>query len=338
MNNFLNHYLKTLCVSASILLAGCAGRYEHALRFNPREPLRVAILPFYQVSEGRHVTATDTNTLLDDIPLLSVRLEESPAEYVKDAVETALDSSGLDLVPTGYVNTQLSHHGYRNKGVTDFQKLLKVSPKALCEILLCDVLLYGKVTEWDRSYYAIQSVTTVGVELMMIRANDGKVVYNAIGHDQTSRGITKIPTGLSSIVIEPILGLDNEIIKDLARNVSEKLVAPLSLKTRPEALKTAAPTILASSHDAVSGTISRNEPLTVVMLGSAGKNASFSIGKVIVDIPMNELDPGHYIGDFYPLSSDTFKGEQVTVRLGDDVGRISEQRVGVSTVTLSASR
>ena len=74
------------------------------------------------------------------------------------------------------------------------------------------------------------------------------------------------------------------------------------------------------------------------MLGSGGSIATFSIGNQIENIPMVETTEGHYIGEYYPLPTDLFQSEPVTVRLVDSVGRETSQKVGKGSVTLTVGK
>jgi hypothetical protein len=159
------------------------------------------------------------------------------------------------------------------------------------------------------------------------------VIFASESKDSETRGLTKGPTGLSDIVLEPLKGLDNAIITDLARSVAKKALEPLQLTSRPEYLEQPSPVILSSAHDCQTGTISLNGKLTVVAFGSPGKTGIFSIGNVALDIPMTERKPGHYVGEFVPLSSDSFQQQFVVVSLKDSVGRVSLQRLAKTPVS-----
>jgi hypothetical protein len=216
----------------------------------------------------------------------------------------------------------------------DLARVFAADPATLCsKVLSCDAVMYGKVTSWDRSYYGVQAVATVGIQLKLISARTKKTLYQIDAKDSDSRGITKGPTGFSNLVIEPLKGLDNEIITDLARSVVDTSIDPLSNRDRPEFLSSSAPFIIASAHDASSGVISKRGTLTVVALGSAGTTASFDLGTTAQGIPMLERAPGHYIGEFVPLSSDSFKDQSVIVTFKDSFGRKTSQRIVTAAVS-----
>ncbi|NDC37668.1 MAG: hypothetical protein EBZ48_06400, partial [Proteobacteria bacterium] len=87
------------------------------------------------------------------------------------------------------------------------------------------------------------------------------------------------------------------------------------------------PSIYAAAHTGASSEAIRSRGLSVMMIGSRKRSASFSIGQVIVNVPMAERAPGQYIGEFIPLPSDHFENEPVVVTLLDEFGRATTQTV-----------
>jgi Putative bacterial lipoprotein (DUF799) len=330
--------IRHILIIGLILISACSSKYQHDLFFNASEPLRVAVLPFVQVNKNGQVIDGKSELLLDNVSLVSSKSTLPPSSYVRNLVQDELTKSGLDLVSPSLVDANLSHNGFddlsRNPPF-QLEKILLASPDELCSKLFsCDAVLFGKITNWDRDYYAIQSVNTVGIELKLISAKDKKVLFSSVAKDSDSRGITKGPTGFSNILIEPIKGLDNQIILDLARKVVGKMLSPLHMENRPEFLQSAPPAIFASAHDAESGSLSKDSALTVVALGSSKNLASFSIGNIIENIPMIEKESGHYIGKYIPLKSDSFSNQAVYVALTDQFGRTTRQKLGTNSLSL----
>lgn len=323
-------------VLAALYLFGCAGTYKNSIQFNPLEPVRVAVLPFAFTDEHGEIVAPDKSLLIDQVGLVSSKLKDTPNQYVQKLVQKHLSQTALDVVSPALVDAQISHHGLLDaSGAYDYRRIFSANPDELCtKLLSCDAVLVGKVTRWERSYYGLQSVARVSVSLTLISARGGRVLFETAGEDSEGRGITKVPTGLSDLVIEPIKGLSNEIIQTLAESVVDKALSPLYVKNRPEFLQSGPPALFASAHDAVNGEIRRDRPLTVVALGSPGGSASFSIGDAVLNVPMAEKDEGHYIGEFYGLPSDHFSAAQVSVRLTDRFGRSTVQRLARNLVSL----
>lgn len=315
--------LATLC-------AGCASSYKHTLSFNPSEPIRIAVLPFAQVDENGQLTRVDESLLIDNVALVSSKLKQTPAQFVQTEVQSELSKASLDVVTPAIVEAAFVHNGYtlpETKPVElDLSKIFAAQPKEICtKLLSCDAILYGTVTKWNRSYYGIQSVSTVGLKLKLVSAHNNKVLFETTAEDSDSRGITKGPTGFSNLVLEPLKGLDNGIITALADDVVENALKPLNRQSRPEFLNVAPPAIVAAAHTAPGGTIPPNGRLTIIVLGSPSQTASFSIGNRIIDMPLVERSPGHYVGEYIPLPTDRFQNQPVSVSLQDEAGRTTRQ-------------
>ena len=323
-------FLLALCSSAS----GCAGTYKQQLDFDPAEPLRVAVLPFVYVDDSGKIIPEDADLLVDKIGLVSSELGEKPTSFVQSLVTSNLKRTSLDIIPPAIVENALLHNGLGHGIEPDLARIYAIPPKDLCQTLGCDALVYGYVSEWDRSYYVAQSVSSVGIEVKIVNASTGKVLYTAKAEDSTSRGITKGPTGWASLGLEPIKGLDNSIITDLTRTMVQKMLNPLAVKQRPEVLEEAPPAVFASSHDSRNGQISRTGGLTVLAFGTPGIQAAFSIGDKVLNVPMVEKEKGHYIGEYFPLPGEKFGQETVKVTFTDTHGRTVDQIIGVGPVTV----
>ena len=217
----------TLCP----LLLGCAAKTNHTLKFNPTEPIRVAVVPFVHVDTQGNIVEPDASLFIDRISFVSSAAGSSPADLLADMTRQKLiDRTALDLLSPPLVRSELVHHGFAAPDLTiDRAKVFNSKASDLCQHhLQCDAVLFGKVLRWDRSYYGLQAVATVGLELTLISARDNQVLFTTRGEDSDSRGITKGPTGIRDLLIAPVQGLDSKIVLDLAERLVSKLLAPLT--------------------------------------------------------------------------------------------------------------
>lgn len=322
-----------------ILILGftaCAGQYKESLNFNPEEPLRVAVLPFVQLDQENKIIEGESRLFTDNLDLDTNKGDLSPAQIVRKAVLSELSESGLDLVSSALVDIDLPHRGLASSdGKINLEKLLKTDPKQICnDFLNCDALLYGTIKRWDRSYYGVQSVNSIELELKLVSVVTNRVLFFATATDSESRGITKIPTGISSVVLEPLRGLDSEIIENLAQQMVAKMLKSLRIDSRPAFLESSPPVIYATSYFPEADRIDRNQPLIVLAYGSANQTATFSIGTVIKNIPMIERSPGHYYGEYLPLDLDRFSNSEVRVEIRDRFGRKSHEAIALGGISL----
>ncbi|MCB0358315.1 MAG: DUF799 family lipoprotein [Bdellovibrionales bacterium] len=328
-----------LAVSVPLITSGCAGTFSHTLSYDPAQPLRVAVLPFVMVDRDGAIIAVEDGTLaLDSVPGLSAELSDTPPELLRKAVQRELRNTQLDPLAPYLVNVELPHHGFAfDDGTVDLKKLYTVPTSQICTHFLdCDAALYGRVTAWDRAYYGIQSVNTVGLRLTLVDAKTNRVLFESEAEDSESRGLTKGPTGYSSLVLEPIRGLDSEIISDLSDRLVLEMLKPLSNMGQQAEDKTPPPSIFAASFDGSSARLQRGEPLTVLAFADPGLQAWFALGNSIQHVPMSERRAGHYYGEFVPLSFDAFSNEYVTVFVKDARGRVTSQRLPGERLTLTA--
>ena len=320
----------------ALLFTGCASSYTSEVAFNPLEPIRVVVLPFAQVGEDGSVKIDDSAIAVDQVALISTPREDSPEEIVRKAALQTLARTSLDVVAPAVVDAELVHHGFGKKDLSvDRTALFAAAPAEICtHMLACDAVLYGRIINWSRDYYAIQTVNSVTLDLRLVGARDSKLLFRSQATDTESRGITKGPTGYSNLVLEPIKGLDSEIIAQLSERMVQRMLAPLTTDSRPEFLKSAPPAIFAAAHDVPSGVLVRTDPLTVLAFGSPNQTASFSLGDTIQNIPMFERDPGNYIGEYFPLPTDSFDSQQIVVHITDSFGRTTSRPLRNPPVTL----
>lgn len=331
----MRRYSAAFMICLLLLISGCTVRYDQKVNFEISEPLRVAVLPFMQRdSRGEIVQSEYVVFQRPNLPDREKNKEDPPARNVQQIALSELRETSLDIVPPNLVTAHLVHHGFVKEFDFDYQKILDTSPQALCDMLVCDALLYGEILEWSQTYYAIQSVSTVRLRLKLVRASDGAVLYESDSQDSDSRGLTKGPTGYTSLVLEPLKGLREGVILDLAKVVVSKALAPLQVKDRPEVLDSPRPAIFAATHNGREGKIDPHGSLVVLMTGSEAKSGSFSIGNFVENIPMIEVDAMHYMGEYFPLDTDTFSTLPVTVQLMDKYGRTTTQNVDLGPVSL----
>lgn len=315
-----------------ILATGCSSTYKHSLDFNPSEPLRVMIAPFVQVDSSGTVVDDSVNRAGTKI-----RKADRPTVFLRRLVQNELSKSQLDVFPASLVDSELSHHGYAHTDMSpNLEKIAKTAPAELCTHLLnCDAVMYGTVRDWSRDYYAVQTVNSMALDLRLVSARDGKVIFSSSAKDSDSRGLSKGPTGFSDLVIEPIRGLDKDILNDLSRKVVAKMLEPLRSKARPEYLEDAPPSIYGSVHDGSNGAFSVSKPLTVLAYATPHMALTFSIGSVVESVPMNEIEEGRYYGQYYPLPGDAFAEQPVTISITDKYGRSSRESVTNGPVSLA---
>ena len=315
----------------------CSATFNHKLNYNPKESIRVAVLPFAQVDESGAFIENEGTLAVDEIPIIFSETKGSPEALSRKLVYAELSRTSIDVVSPFFVDIDLPHRGFAHAdGRFDHKKIFATHPSVYCKQFLdCDAVLFGTIHKWDRSYYGVESSNEIDIELKLVAADSGKVLYQARASDSEGRGLTKGPTGYSSLVIEPIRGLDSDLIEGLARRTISTMLRPLRSKGINPEDKTSPPAVYAASHDADSGVINEGSAFLVVAFASSGMNASFSIGEYVRGVPMFETSPGHYAGEYWLLPGQSFSTQTVKVTLIDSLGRSSSLEVDSGSVSAS---
>ena len=324
----------------SAFLTSCSGTYTHKIDFSPYEPIRVAVLPFRQLDAEGKLIEEKGDLLIDDVPLISSEAYDSPVALARQLMLAELKKTSLDIISPALVDIDLPHRNlaYPN-GKFNLERIFEVPANTYCEDFLdCDAVLFGTIKRWDRDYYGIQSNNEIEIEIKIISAKSDKVLFEATAKDSESRGLTKGPTGYSSLILEPLKGLDSNLVEDLARRMISTMLEPLKVKNKKSVNDTPPPAIFAVSHDAVNGEVSRKKPLLVVAYASKDAQASFSIGNYLRRLPMIEHSPGHYIGEYWPLEEEKFEKQTLYVNVKDTKGRETRLEVDSGPVSLTAKK
>ena len=310
---------KSLVAIASILvnIYGCSSNTKNSLNYEPSRRLRVAVLPFVKVNDvGEIVEDEDGRLLIDNLSLSSFPVNETPTQTIRRILISTLQGTNLNLVSQDLIDVDIPHNGFSLPGnKIDYKKLYSTSAKKLCGSFLdCDAVLFGKLVRWDRSYYGVESVHEVAAELTLVSARDDKVLYDSKGSDFETRGLTKGPTGFSSIVTEPIQGLDSKITENLARTLIQEMLEPLTIKMDKNVdMLLPPPAIFAAAYTSRNTIVSATNPLSILAMASPGSVLSATIQGTEIEIPLFENSPSHYSGKYYPLETDKVDTDKIVL-------------------------
>lgn len=203
-------------IAFAVLLIGC-GNAKQALISdnmigNVQNPamLKIAVLPF------------ESNSLINS---------SEEADYIRRQVFLNLKRGGYNLVEKFVVDGTLQENDL------SFPFINEISPQRLGEILGADAIIYGKVTNWNRSYLAIHASITIGAKIKLVDSRNGEILCESKYKKTDFNGLFKVPTGISSAVISPIVFVakkDNQyrLADEVTREMMLFLVKP-NLKKAP---------------------------------------------------------------------------------------------------------
>lgn len=323
----------TRALLALVLLAcgGCSSAWHRrAEGFDPRVPLRVAVLPFIDRAEGDSFASAPFTLALDVLPVLSDdrAVRERAASIFREKFQGNLHRTHLDIVDLFVVDSLLAHRGLEAASLYEADRA--EAARLLGEALGADAVLFGTVLEWDREYYLVESITRAGLAVELRDTVSGALLFESEVHDVEASGVSKLPIeytpdgAVQSVLLESIKGLANTKFLTLSDDVARKIVEGLAPPAEERALGRA-PEVFFVAHSAA-GPLAPGDELVVVAIGSPDARATFSVGDG-PPVPMTESCPGRYRGTLRVSAAHAWKGERLTVRL------VSRQLLG-STMTV----
>jgi hypothetical protein len=160
-------------------------RFEIFDKFYTNPPRKIAILPFDNLVGG--------NYILNSVPIPRHSDEKADGwnwTYANRLRRyffghfAAREFADIELM---YVDNMLKALKIQNSN-----DLYKVPAQELGEILGADALIYGKVTEYKNSYYALFRQIRIGLSIKCVSTNDGSILFEGeqVRHDNEIRVAT----------------------------------------------------------------------------------------------------------------------------------------------------
>jgi len=90
-----------------------------------------------------------------------------------------------------------------------------------------DSVLRGTVTDWGRHYLVLESWVKAAMQLELLDAQSGEVIWSKTKKNSRTAGLLKGPTGFQSIAIAPIMGLKTSHLERVANELTRTLANDL---------------------------------------------------------------------------------------------------------------
>ena len=283
-----------------LALAGCTGS-SMELKTSPEFAAirsggyRLAVMPF-SVSADRDGFLTEALGGLGDLLALEAVNENAPpttkaATVMRRAFTASLAGGPFQVADLWTIDTELTHAGFSAEARQEQENARRIA-----EMLDVDGVLFGDVTEWNRSYYVAQSVQRAGLRIRIFDRRKGETIYDAHRTEQQGSGISGGPTGQLSVLTSPVEGLKGSTLPVLARLLARNAARELSGVDPASEFDLAssrgdAPRIVFTSV-ALPGSkpLRSGEIVTVVAVGTPGAEVRFDIGRWRTGIPMIQRD------------------------------------------------
>ena len=194
-----------------------------------------------------------------------------------------------------------------------YQKIVAgeyVSPQKIGQLLGVDAVVYGEVLSLGKIYALVYSENYAGLRARMVHSNTGQTIWELEHSIHLRSGDMPLSLpNLATALFKTAINHEQATHMQAASELCMEMVATIP---NPTALTEPPPKIQALVHNGAGKLLRPGDYLKVVMLGDKGQNASWSIPSLIDDLPMEEKDPGVYIGAYQVQSHDRLHHGRIT--------------------------
>lgn len=212
---------------------------DQARSFHPEVKfLRVADAAARQALKGmpnpamsaHEVTASAAASGRARLAILPFEAKRQPWQPAADALRqdmaASLQESDFDVLELQGIDAALKDHGWMpGQSVT----------VDAAGALGADVLLRGTVTDWGRSYAVVESWVKAELQLEVVDAASGTVLWSEKKRNTRQAGLLKGPTGYQSVVVAPLTGMSagnlQRVETHLAREMAQDVATSAAVRT-----------------------------------------------------------------------------------------------------------
>lgn len=172
----------------------------------------------------------------------------------------------------------------------------------ICQKLNIDGFVTGNVKEYGKIYAVLYSQTAVslGVQFRSCR-NAGFIWQKDVTETKRDGDIPLSLTGLAAAMLSTYMRHQDITALEVAAKLSMKLTLDIP---NPSSLRAVPPEIKFFLHNASGRLLVPGEMLKVVMRGAPGAQGYWTIPGVVSRLPLEEKEPGIYIGQYKVRSDD----------------------------------
>jgi len=171
-----------------------------------------------------------------------------------------------------------------------------VSPQKLGQLLGVDAVIYGDVISLGRMYALVYSDSQAGLKAKMVRCSDAKPVWELEHTIHIEEGEVPLsPIGLASAVFKTALSHHQATHLKAASELCMQMIATMP---NPPGVSEPPPKIQVLVHNGAGRLLQPGDTIKVAMIGEKNQIASWSIPPLIENLPMEEKQPGVYIGAY----------------------------------------
>lgn len=192
--------------------------------------------------------------------------------------------------------------------------VLELKPAEVCQSLGCDGLVYGRITDFKKVYAAVYSQLGVEAEVWIVNTKTGKEVLrlkDAVRYHEG--GVPMSPLGLIMTAVSTAMNLREiqqiRLVSELAYKLNEKIPSPSGIAAEDR------PAIKEVLTNIKEGPFGKGKIIRAGLEGDKSMVAMFDIGNYKKNIPMKEVKPGIYTGEYLVMPGDNIKDMPIIVSL-----------------------
>jgi len=277
--------------------------------------LFVSILLIVVLSVCTIAAAEDLPGTIAIMPFLNETNEADIAAITRKSFYNHFSSKPYRDVELALVDEKVIHlEKSTGKNITE------LSPDEICSAIGCDGIVYGKVTEYTKAFAALYSQLAIETEVWMVNAKTGKEMFRFKDSVRYHGGnIPLTPLGLVMSAVSAAMNLRDvqqiRMVNELCHKLNEKIPSPGG--TAIENL----PSIKDVLTNVKEGPFGKGKIVKVGLEGDKGLVATFDIGNFKKGIPMREVNPGIYMGEYLVIRGDNARDMPVIASLKRPGGR-----------------
>ena len=259
--------------------------------------------------EAQAIAEEELPRIVAVLPFQNDTEERGIANQVRKAFYNHFSSKPYRDIEPSIVDEKIVHLE-KSTGKT----VLELKPAEVCQSLGCDGLVYGKVTDYKKVYAVAYSQLGVEAEVWIVSAKTGKEVLrlkDAVRYHEG--GVPLSPLGIIMTAVSTAMNLREiqqvRLVNELAHKFNEKIPSPSGMAAEDR------PVIKEVLTNIKEGPFGKGKIIRAGLEGDKSMVAMFDIGNYKKNIPMKEVKPGIYTGEYLVLPGDNIKDMPIVATL-----------------------
>jgi hypothetical protein len=278
----------------------------------------VKVPKFLREAATKKQPQAELPTIIAVMPFANETQENDAAERMRKSFYNAFSS-------TSYVDVELTDvdEGIARLERSTGKNAANLTPQEICQAIGCDGLVFGKLTDYQKTYGGVYSRLHVDAEVWMVDAKTGREVMRVKDSvDSFGGGMPISPLGAVMSAFSAAANVREIQETRMLSELAAKLVAKTPLPGGAPAVRR--PVIKELITNVAEGPFSSGKVVRVGLQGEPGAIAMFDIGNFKKGLPMRETQAGVYLGEYAVLPGDNTRDMPIIATLRRPAGPESQ--------------